>query len=91
MDEVRSKRPSSWLFLAAAAFMLMGTAGNPLFFACAIFFLAAAAYQRDKLIGIIGAAAGLAFLLLVLGYGLGKDAALRDNARSAAERPAHLP
>lgn len=91
MGEIESKQSGSWLFLAALAFMFVGVAGNPLFLGCSIFFLAAAEYQRSKLIGAVGALAGLVFLLLVLGYGIGKDLALRDNAQAAAARPIHAP
>lgn len=89
MSEIRRGQSGSWLFLAALAFMFVGVAGNPLFLGCAIFFLAAAEYRRNKIAGAIGAVAGLVFLLLVLGYGLGKDLAARDNAQTTVERSVH--
>lgn len=91
MSDIGGRQSDSWLFLAALTFMFVGIAWNPLFLACSIFFLSAAEYRRNRIMGAIGAAAGLVFLLLVLGYGLGKNLALRDNARTAVERPVHVP
>jgi len=74
---------STWLLLSAIAFMFLGLTYNPLFFVCSIFLFAAVAARRNKIIGIVGAAFGLVFLLLLLGYGFGKDMAFRDNSQSS--------
>lgn len=78
---------SAWLFLSALIFMVLGLAYNPLFFAVAIFLFSVAEARRSKAIGAVGAAFGLLFLFLILGYGFGKDAALRDNMQSPASTP----
>ena len=80
---------NAWPFLSAIAFMFLGLTCNPLFFVCSIFLFSATAARRNKSIGIAGAAFGLAFLLLLLGYGFGKDMALRDNSQSSVSHSGH--
>ncbi len=85
----RGTPSSAWLFLSALIFMVLGLAYNPLFFALAIFLFSAAEARRNKTVSIVGAAFGLLFLFLVLGYGFGKDAALRDNRQSPTSTLRH--
>jgi len=80
---------NTWLFLAAVAFMFVGLAYSPLFFACSIFLFASAEATRNKTLGIVGAGLGLLFLLLVLGYGFGKDLALGDNSQASVSHSGH--
>lgn len=69
--------------------MFLGLTHDSLFLACAIFLLAVAEVRRNKMIGVLGAALGLVFLLLVLGYDIGKDRALRENSQSSVNYPGH--
>ena len=86
MSEARTTS-STWLFLSATAFMFLGLTYNPLYFGCSILLFAAAEAKRNKAIGIVGAVSGLVFLLLVLGYGFGKEMAIRDSSQSVAAHP----
>ncbi len=79
----QERSSSTWLFFGALLFMILGLASNPLFFVVAIFLFSAAQAGRNKAVGIGGMAFGILFLFLILGYGFGKDAALRDNAQSS--------
>ena len=82
---------SAWLFFAALIFMILGLTYNPIFFALAIFLFSAAEARRNKTVGTIGMAFGLLFLFLVLGYGVGKDAAHRENAQSSIPSSSDAP
>ena len=78
--EVKGAKSGDWLFLVAMTLMFLGASGRPLFFCVSMFLFAAAEYRRNKIFGAIGAVATLLFVLLVLGYGLGKNLALWDNS-----------
>jgi hypothetical protein len=91
VTETKESQSGDWLFLAAMTFMLFGAFGSPLFLGVSAFLFAAAEYRRNKIFGAVGAVAALLLLLLMLGYGFGKDLALRDNARTATELPASAP
>ena len=71
--------------LLPMAFVLAGVVLSPLFFACAFFAFGAQIAKTSKGIGLGVGALGLVYFMLVFGYGMGKDLALRDNARQASQ------
>lgn len=84
MKSTTGKAFTPWQALALAAFVVLGVAVTPLCFAGA-FFVAGMAVARSHRVGGIGIATfGLVYLTLLLGYGIGKDLALRDNAGPVA-------
>ena len=70
--------------LVAVAFVLAGIVFSPLFFAVALLALGAQIAKTSKPVGLGIAALGIVYFVLVFGYGMGKDLALRDNAREAS-------
>lgn len=73
---------------ACAALFLLGAATHPLYFSGAFLFagLALMASPRSVLLGYCAVAFGLAYFLLVFGYGVGKDLALRDGVERVIAR-----
>ena len=69
--------------LLPISFVLAGILLSPLFFACALLVFGVQIAKMNKRLGLGVAALGLVYFLLVFGYGMGKDLALRDNARQA--------
>ena len=90
MGTARSSSDTLMLLLAAGI-VLAALAGSPLFFSGAFLACGIALARRPERRAQGAAMAGVAlgFFLLVLGYGIGKDLALRDNARANA--PAAAP
>lgn len=74
----------TWLQALIAAFVVLGVVASPVFFAAALACHGLLMVRRNRDHGIATAVLGLAFVLVVLGYGVGKDMALRDNARVSA-------
>lgn len=80
----KSETPTALLFCAGSLFVVLGVLANPLYFSAAFACLAASAAMRgDALQRSVFGALALLFVLVVLGYGIGKDLAQRDNARDA--------
>lgn len=80
----KSVTPTALLFCAGSLFVVLGVLANPLYFSAAFACLAAGAAMRgDALQRSVFGALALLFVLVVLGYGIGKDLAQRDNLRDA--------
>ncbi|MBN6149378.1 hypothetical protein JR065_03430 [Xanthomonas sp. AmX2] len=72
------------LSCASSLFVALGLLADPLCFSAAFVCLAASSAMRgDARQRGAFAALAIAFLLVVLGYGMGKDLAQRDNLRDA--------
>ncbi|MDL5364624.1 hypothetical protein QSH18_03295 [Xanthomonas sp. NCPPB 2654] len=80
----KSVTPAALLFCAGSLFVVLGLLANPLYFSAAFACLAASAAMRgDARHRVVYGALAIVFLLVVLGYGIGKDLAQRDNLRDA--------
>lgn len=77
-------RSSIAYFTLAVAFFVIGGASNPIFLAVAVGFIAAGFAVRRNNQEIFCGAVLFALVALAFGYGIGKDLARRDNARSAS-------
>lgn len=82
MHSILGKPFSPGHSLAILGFVIAGLVHSPLFFAGAVLVAGLAIARRHKPLGYGLAILGLACFLLVLGYGIGKDMAHRDSARS---------
>jgi multisubunit Na+/H+ antiporter MnhC subunit len=82
MQPTLSKASSEVSSLLQLAFVLAGLFVSPLFFAGAFLLLGAQLAKKNKRLGMAVAGAGVLYFLLVAGYGIGKDMALRDNAQA---------
>ena len=71
--------------LLPMAFVLAGIVISPLFFACALLALGAQIAKTNKALGLGVGALGVVYFMLLFGYGMGKDLALRDNARQSSQ------
>ena len=80
-----SKASNASAALLPIAFVLVGIVFSPLFFALAFLAFGAQIAKTNKPIGLGIAAFGVVYFLLVFGYGIGKDLALRDNAQQASQ------
>jgi len=70
-------------FILAAALVVIGGFASPLWLALALLFIAAGFATRPTRPGSVAGIGLLVLVVLVFGYGVGKDMAHRDNARSA--------
>ena len=84
MQPTALKASNALSALLPIAFVLAGILLSPLFFACAFLAFGAQIAKKNKPLGLGIAALGLVYFMLVFGYGLGKDLALRDNAPQAS-------
>jgi hypothetical protein len=84
MQPTVSKAASELSALLLLAFVLAGVFVSPLFFAAAFLLLGAQLAKKNKRLGLAVAGFGVLFFLVVAGYGIGKDMALRDNALAAS-------
>lgn len=76
--------PAALSFCVSSLFVVLGVLANPLYLGTAFACLAASAAMRgDARQRGMFAALAIVFLLVVLGYGMGKDLAQRDNLRDA--------
>lgn len=71
------------LYSATSLFVLLGLFATPLYFAAALLCVAVLAMRSDTRQAQLYAAFSIVFLLVVVGYGIGKDLAQRDNLRDA--------
>ena len=78
-----SKASNTSYALLPMAFVVAGIVFSPLFFAFALLALGAQIAKTNKSFGLGIAALGILYFMIVFGYGMGKDLALRDNARQA--------
>ena len=77
-------RSSTAYFTLAVAFFVIGGTSNPIFLAVALGFIAAGFAVRRNNQDILYGAVLFALVAFAFGYGIGKDLARRDNARSAS-------
>ncbi|RNF84161.1 hypothetical protein EER27_07080 [Lysobacter psychrotolerans] len=73
----------TWMHALIAVFVVLGVVASPVFFAGALACHGLLLVRRNPAQGIVTAVLGVVFFLVVLGYGVGKDMALRDNARAS--------
>ena len=85
MQATDLKASSSRDAILPIGFVLAGIFLSPLFFAGAFLVYGIQLAKKNKPLGIGIAASGLVFFMLVFGYGMGKDSALRDNARESKQ------
>ena len=67
------------------AFVLAGIVWSPLFFAGAFLVYGIQIAKKNKPLGLGIAGFGLVYFVLVFGYGIGKDLALRDNVHQSSQ------
>ena len=65
------------------AFVIAGIVWSPLFFAGAFLVYGIDVAKKNKPLGIGIAVLGFVYFMLVFGYSMGKDLALRDSARQS--------
>ena len=82
MQSTSGKQLGSNHALAILAFVVAGLVYSPLFFAGALLIGGLAIARRNKPLGYSLGVLGLVCFLFMLGYGIGKDMAYRDKARS---------
>lgn len=77
-------RSSATYFTLAVAFFVIGGASSSIFLAVGLGFIAAGFAVRRNKQDIFYGTALFALVALAFGYGIGKDLAHRDSARSAS-------